>query len=210
MRHCLWTGPCGGKGDDIAAFLLDVVSRFKLKLEKNVCMTTDTAKAERAGTHLAKMFRNDCGDHWLNLVLKLLVDEGKPAKGNKVERLPSPVLGSVKKMIDFGKKLRNAPVLLMEFHKQNNLYKENFGLDTVFAEPTVPPETRWGFLDEALRSILPARSVVDSTIAARPEYGLKRFNDDDWIILEQVLFLICKYSFLPFFSLPRLQDHSRS
>lgn len=63
LRHCLWTGPCGGKGDDIAAFLLDVVSRFKLKLEKNVCMTTDTAKAERAGTHLAKMFRNDCGDH---------------------------------------------------------------------------------------------------------------------------------------------------
>jgi hypothetical protein len=122
VSFCLWTGPCGGTDDDIAEFLLGVIERYELPVARNVAVTTDTANAEKAGVRLAGLFRNDCGDHVLYLIMRMVGFAGKPAKNNHPAQPPSPVYASVQKLLQFGKKLQNAPKLMTTFLKYQDAY----------------------------------------------------------------------------------------
>lgn len=187
------TGLCGGKGPEIGAFLIRILSSGHLPKDKIICVTTDTAKAEKAGTRLAGLYRNDCGDHILALNAKLVVRPAKPAKNGKAARSASPVFGPISRLLEFGHKLRSAPLLQETFVQAFRDLAAASGTTEAPLIPTVPPATRWGFLDKGIQTALPGREAIDRAIELRPEYQLQKFSEEDWLIIGQVGQIMSKF-----------------
>jgi hypothetical protein len=181
----LRTAECGGKDHEIADFVLDVVREYKMLTDKIVAVTSDNASAEVAGLALTGLFRIPCGCHLLNLTMKLVLDEGKPARGRKPARPPSPVLVQLKKLTAIVNKLYNAPLFMSRFRDILAEEARRKGL----AVPIMPVQdivTRWNSTSYMIDSCLKVRNALDAAVRACPQYELVEMTTDDWMVIKQV------------------------
>ncbi len=199
----LRTEECGGKDHEIADFILDVVREYKMLTSKIVAVTTDNASAEIAGLELTGFFRIPCGCHLLNLTMKLVLDEGKPARGGKPARAPSPVLVQVKRLTAIVKKLHNAPLFMGVFRGILEEEARRKGL----AVPNIPSQdvvTRWNSTSYMIDSCLKVRHSLDAAVRQCPQYELVQMTSDDWMVIKQVGDLL-----RPFVSLSKFAEGAK-
>ena len=181
----LRTAVCGGQDHEIADFVLDVMKEYQMKEEKVVAVTSDNASAELAGLELTGLFRIPCGCHLLNLTLKLVLDEGKPARGGRPARPQSPVLVQLKKLTAIVNKLHNAPLFMSRFVD----ILEEEARRTGKMVPNLPVRdvvTRWNSTLYMIDSCLKVRRCLDAAVAECRQYELEPMSADDWMVIKQV------------------------
>ncbi len=152
---------------------------------KLVAVTSDNANAEVAGLRLTDIFRIPCGCHLLNLTMRLVLVEGKPAMGGRPAKFPSPVLGPLKRVSAIVNKLHNAPLLMRDFKE---ILQENARLREVEV-PKLPIQdivTRWNSTSFMIDSCLPVRKSLDQAVRKHREYGLEEMSLGDWKVVKQV------------------------
>lgn len=179
------TDVCGGKDHEIADFVLETTREYKLVASKLVAITSDNANAEVAGLRLTDIFRIPCGCHLLNLTMKLVLVEGKPAVTGRVAKPPSPVLAPLKRLTAIVNKLHNAPLFLRSFKE---ILEQNARFRNV-AVPKLPVQdvvTRWNSTCCMIDSCLPVRASLGQAVRSHPEYGLEEMSADDWVVVKGV------------------------
>jgi hypothetical protein len=180
----LVTDICGGKAFDIASFIDRAVAESKLTVQQVVCITTDTANAEKAGAREAELCRINCMCHVLHLTMQLVTKKPKVATATKAAKPGSPVLPALTKMLDFAKKLHVSPILKETFVRLGVEYCRAHQLPPLCV-PTTTVVTRWGSVAQAIAVCMPARAVIDKCIAMHKEYNLTELSADDWTVIEQ-------------------------
>ncbi len=181
----LRTEECGGMDHEIADFILDVVREYKMLTSKMVAVTTDNASAEIEGLDLTGFFRIPCGCHLLNLTMKLVLDEGKAARGRKPARPPSPVLLQVKRLTAIVNKLHNAPLFMGTFKRILEEEARRKGVPI----PNIPSQdvvTRWNSTSYMIDSCLKVRHSLDAAVRQCPQYELVAMSAEDWMVIKQV------------------------
>ncbi len=187
----LETAICGGKDQQIAEFLLSVIAKYQLSVNKIVAVTTDNANAEVAGVRLADLHRVACGCHVLNLTMKLVTDPGKPPKGTSPGRPPSPVLGPLEKLQKFVQKVHNAPLLMQALVQMLQEWGRRNG-KAVPRIPTKPNNTRWNSTCLMLETCYPIRQEIDLLLAnpRHADYSLEPLTVMDWKVVGEVAELL--------------------
>jgi hypothetical protein len=186
----LETGVCGGKDHQIRDFLHGVIAKYKLMVNRIVAITTDNANAEVAGVRLADLQRVPCGCHLLNLSMKLVMDPGKPRRGNRPERPPSPVLEPLDKLQKIVQKLHNAPLLMQALVEDLTEWGRRNG-KPVPRIPTKPNNTRWNSVCLMLESCFPIREQIDQLLVKHAgTYTLERMGASDWTVVGEMAKLL--------------------
>jgi hypothetical protein len=184
------TAICGGKDEQIAEFLLGVIGKYRLLVSRIVAVTTDNANAEVAGVRLADLQRVACGCHVLNLTMKLVTDPGKPAKGARPARLPSPVFATLDKLQKFVQKLHNAPLLMQALNQRLKAWALRFNQATPRI-PTKPNNTRWNSTCLMLETCYPIRDEIDRLLVTyAATYSLEPLTAHEWKVVGEMAALL--------------------
>lgn len=192
----LQIGLCGGKAPAIAQFMRDVMNKVQLPQGNCVAVVTDTASAEKAGQELVGLYRGDCADHVLELAMRRLQFDGKPAvlgpNGAVVKDavIGSPVANLLGRVVSFAKKMHASPNLKLAFEAAMDAHLAttvaNYSATKRPALPTFPNNTRWFYIFFTLRTTCPLRRIVDQVLNVQADYELSTFSESDWKILFQL------------------------
>jgi hypothetical protein len=175
----LGTGICGGKHQEIAEFITQLLLRYQLNVSQVVAVTTDNCKSEIAGVTLVEIFCVACVCHWLNLCMMTVLFLGKAAKGTKPARPASRVWPTFQRLFAIVIKIHTAPLLMDALLVLLEEQKRLQGLERPYARPAKPNNTRWNSACITAESVLPIRAPLDRLLAIHAgEYRLDHHPRD--------------------------------